>query len=83
MTAQTARTEKLNLRLSRKAKQILRSAAIHPKIAQERLGHSSIKTTLDLYSHVTDTMQGEAASTLDSAFRSAIKTTAKHDPQPS
>lgn len=45
---------------------------IHPKIAQERLGHSSIKTTLDLYSHVTDTMQGEAVSKLDTAFRSAI-----------
>jgi integrase len=46
---------------------------IHPKIVQERLGHSSIKTTLDLYSHVTDTMQNEAATELDSAFRSAIK----------
>src|SRR5262249_47383005 len=26
---------------------------VHPKIAQERLGHASIATTLDLYSHVT------------------------------
>ena len=32
-------------------------AGIHPKIAQERLGHSTISTTLDLYSHVTETMQ--------------------------
>ena len=30
---------------------------VHPKIAQERLGHSTITTTMDLYSHVTDTMQ--------------------------
>jgi integrase len=59
----------------------LLSEGIHPKIAQERLGHSSIKTTLDLYSHVTDTMQGEAASKLDSAFRSAIRAKAKHNPQ--
>ncbi|MDR3423895.1 MAG: site-specific integrase [Alphaproteobacteria bacterium] len=49
----------------------LLTAGIHPKIAQERLGHSSIMTTLDLYSHVTDTMQDEAASKLDEAFRSA------------
>jgi integrase len=28
-------------------------AGVHPKVAQERLGHSTITTTLDLYSHVT------------------------------
>jgi Phage integrase family len=27
---------------------------VHPKIAQERLGHSTITTTMDLYSHVTE-----------------------------
>jgi integrase len=46
---------------------------IHPKIAQERLGHSSITTTLDLYSHVTDTMQSDAAEKLDSAFKAASR----------
>lgn len=55
---------------------------IHPKIAQERLGHSTITTTLDLYSHVTDTMQTEAVEKLDTAFRSAIKSRLKNDPQP-
>ena len=45
---------------------------VHPKIAQERLGHASITTTLDLYSHVTDTMQSDAATRLDAAFQSAI-----------
>ena len=45
---------------------------VHPKIAQERLGHSSITTTMDLYSHVTDTMQADAAARLDAAFRPAI-----------
>jgi integrase len=45
---------------------------VHPKIAQERLGHASIATTLDLYSHVTDTMQHDAAARLDAAFQSAI-----------
>jgi integrase len=48
-------------------------AGVHPKIAQERLGHSTITTTLDLYSHVTDTMQNDAAARLDPAFRVAPK----------
>jgi integrase len=47
-------------------------AGVHPKVAQERLGHSTIITTLDLYSHVTETMQGDAATRLDAAFRPAI-----------
>lgn len=49
----------------------LLSAGVHPKIAQERLGHASITTTLDLYSHVTDTMQSDAAARLDAAFQLA------------
>lgn len=53
------------------ATQLLLSG-VHPKIAQERLGHSTITTTLDLYSHVTQTMQEDAASRLDAAFQSAI-----------
>ena len=32
-------------------------AGVHPKVAQERLGHSTITTTLDLYSHVGETMR--------------------------
>jgi integrase len=51
-------------------------AGVHPKIAQERLGHSTISTTLDLYSHVTPTMQEDAASRLDAEFRGAIKAVA-------
>ena len=46
-------------------------AGVHPKVAQERLGHSTISTTLDLYSHVTETMQEDAAIELDKAFRAA------------
>jgi integrase len=44
---------------------------VHPKVAQERLGHSTITTTMDLYSHVTDTMQAEGAMRLDAAFNAA------------
>src|SRR4029077_7242375 len=47
-------------------------AGVHPKVAQERLGHSTISTTLDLYSHVTATMQEDAAGRLDAAFQGAI-----------
>lgn len=32
------------------------SSGVHPKVVQERLGHSSIALTLDRYSHVVDGM---------------------------
>jgi len=38
---------------------------IHPKVVQERLGHSQISLTLDTYSHVLPSMQEEAAQILD------------------
>ena len=37
------------------------AAGIHPKVVSERLGHSSIAITLDLYSHVAPSLQAEAA----------------------
>ena len=37
----------------------------HPKKVQERLGHASISTTLDIYSHVTEDMQRETAELFD------------------
>ena len=43
---------------------------IHPKIVSERLGHSSINITLDLYSHILPTMQNEAADAIDRVFTS-------------
>jgi integrase len=52
-------------------------AGVHPKIAQERLGHSTVTTTLDLYSHVTATMQQDAAGRLDAVFRDAMMTVAE------
>ena len=41
---------------------------IHPKIVQERLGHATISTTLDLYSHVAPGLQEAAARHFDEAF---------------
>ena len=37
----------------------------HPKIVQERLGHSDISLTLNTYSHVLPSMQEEAAEKMD------------------
>ena len=34
----------------------------HPKVVQERLGHSTITTTMNIYSHVTPTMQRSAVT---------------------
>jgi integrase len=42
---------------------------IHPKIVQERLGHSRIDTTLDLYTHLVPGMQKEAADKIDELLR--------------
>jgi integrase len=50
----------------------LLASGVHPKIAQERLGHANIGTTLDLYSHVMPGMQTDAASRVDVALRAAI-----------
>jgi integrase len=39
---------------------------IHPKVVQERLGHSEIGITLNIYSHVLPSMQEDAAERMDS-----------------
>lgn len=41
---------------------------IHPKIVQELLGHNQISMTMDIYSHVLPTMQGDAMSQLNDAL---------------
>ena len=51
----------------------LMEQGVHPKVVSERLGHSSVGITLDLYSHVIPGMQEDAAQRLDSVLRSAIK----------
>ena len=46
----------------------------HAKIVQERLGHSTISTTLDIYSHVAPGLQEEAAARFDQLLgRRAVK----------
>jgi integrase len=48
------------------------AAGVHPKIAQERLGHSSVSVTIDLYSHVLPGMQAEAVNRVDAVLRDAL-----------
>jgi integrase len=51
----------------------LLASGVHPKVAQERLGHSSIGITMDLYSHVTETMQEDAAKQVDAILGAALE----------
>jgi len=52
---------------------LLLAAGVHPKMVQERLGHSQIGITFDTYSHVVPTLQLEAASKLDTLMRPISK----------
>ena len=47
---------------------LLLGQGVHPKIVSEMLGHSNIAITLDLYSHVTPTMQKAAVEALDAVL---------------
>jgi integrase len=51
----------------------LLARGINPKIASERLGHSKVGVTLDLYSHVIPGMQEDAAAAVDDALRAAMQ----------
>jgi integrase len=50
---------------------LMLSRGIHPKVVSEMLGHSQIAITLDLYSHVTPTMQRDAAQLMDQVLQAA------------
>jgi integrase len=45
---------------------------VHPKVASERAGHSSVGFTLDRYSHVIPSLQEDAAARIDAALSKAI-----------
>ena len=51
---------------------------VNPKIVAEMMGHSNIKTTLDIYSTVFKAVYVEAADTLNNAF---TKISTKGNPQ--
>lgn len=47
---------------------LLMLEGVHPKVVSDRLGHSSIRETMDTYSHVMPTMQEGASSALEKAL---------------
>ncbi len=44
---------------------LMLAGGVHLKVVSERLGHSTIGITADLYSHVTPVLEQQAAATLD------------------
>jgi integrase len=50
---------------------LLLEQGLHPKLVSEMLGHSTIAITLDLYSHVTESMHKQAADAMDAILRSS------------
>jgi hypothetical protein len=51
----------------------LLASGAHPKVASERLGHTKVGITLDLYGHVMPGMQEVAAARADAALQDAMK----------
>lgn len=47
---------------------LLIAAGQHPKLIQERLGHASIRTSLDAYGHLFDGIDQAAADAIDDAL---------------
>jgi len=47
---------------------LLLTKGVHPKIASEMLGHSSVSITLDVYSHVIPGLGEVAASAMEDAL---------------
>jgi integrase len=47
---------------------IMLTQGVHPKLVQEMLGHSTIATTMDTYSHVMPTLHDEAVRKLDAVL---------------
>jgi integrase len=48
---------------------IMLKQGVQPKVVQERLGHATISTTLDTYSHVAPGLQEAAARGFDEILR--------------
>jgi integrase len=50
------------------AASLMLQQGVHPKVVQERLGHSTVSLTLDVYSHVVPSLQRDAADIMDAAL---------------
>ena len=56
------------------------AAGIHQKVVQERLGHTRVKMTLDVYSHVGQNLQDAAACELYRCMTAAVPNGDRIDP---
>ena len=52
---------------------ILLEKGINPKVVSEMLGHSSIRVTMDIYSHVSIEMQSRASKEIENALKFDIE----------
>jgi len=59
--------------LQHSAATLLLGQGTHPKIVAELLGHTRIGTTMDLYSHVTPTMQREATLAMEAILGPEVR----------
>ena len=55
---------------------------VPPKVVSERLGHSTVGITLDIYSHVMPDMQEDAVRKVDAALRAALSMDAANRTDP-
>ena len=51
---------------------LLLAQGVHPRIAMEMLGHSTIALTMNTYSHVMPAAQRDAAALLEGVFAGAL-----------
>lgn len=54
-------------------------AGVHPKVAQERLGHHSVAFTLDRYSHTIERLHDDAATKIDAIFEHSVANSVASD----
>ena len=47
---------------------LLLEADVNVKVIQERLGHSQISTTLDVYSHITNKLERDSIEKFEKVF---------------
>jgi integrase len=70
--AHCPKSTSLAKRLRHSCATLLLIAETNPKVVAERLGHTSVKMTLDTYSHVLPSMQKDATDKLEKLIYSHV-----------